>query len=849
MYMGIFAIMFLIIYLPILLSGKMYIYMDIGADTYCSYWPSLAYAKRLLEDFKLWDMSLGLGTSTIIYLSYFLIDPFNWVVFIFDYAHLDVGIFISLFLKNICVAFFAYRYTGMKKVTGYVQIISSLMIIFSGWFVGWGQHYNFATVYVLFIIILYFFEKWIQHRSYIGLVLSVMILALVSPYYSYMVLLFMVFYYLFLLFYNQKVNKLNAKTLMKHSLQTALIFLTGLSCSAVLFLPYMGDTFASPRVNGKILPSFSLGTVQEYATIFLRTLSNSLVGINTNYCGFSNFYESPFMFIGILGIFLLTTYVIGGTNRKKYLPITILIFAMFSLVNFFGPIFNAFSTKTYRWTFLVIPILATGCGKALQAFNEIKKKQIFFIEGMILLVLLNIYIVWYNKKYGLNQVVIESYILVCLLLVSYMLLLAFFSKFKFFKKILLLMIIVDLAGNAYITVNIRSLLSRSELSSIGYFDGTSDAVEYLRTRDNSFYRISKNYNLVDLNDNMFQGNNGEKIYSSILSAETWSMQELFDLRVPNSNYLYGFDDKQILRNITTGKYRFTKVAASYYGYQFVDKVDEIYIYQNYNCANWGTIYNSYCAKSDVIDMNQMELQNILLHSCIIDDSDLDATLEDSITYKNDYEMPDMSLVNKLSNVNSQECMIELNQDNVNPFVLIIEGLDLKGEIEIFQDDVNGAVDKITCDISDDIKTYYIDNMFIDRINIHGYEGSIISYKLYEIDGDKLTSQMIELNRNHFEITNFSDTNIQGEVDCETPGLLFIPISYNSNWNASINGEPVKIYRANAGFMAIVVPEGRFKIEINYNPKLFVLGGIISGISIIAFILVVLYKNVQKGKNK
>ena len=52
-YIGIVTLMFLVVYVPIILMKKAYIYIDIGADTYCSYWPNIAYIKGLLhEEFR-----------------------------------------------------------------------------------------------------------------------------------------------------------------------------------------------------------------------------------------------------------------------------------------------------------------------------------------------------------------------------------------------------------------------------------------------------------------------------------------------------------------------------------------------------------------------------------------------------------------------------------------------------------------------------------------------------------------------------------------------------------------------------------------------------------------------------
>lgn len=110
-------------------------------------------------------MNLGLGASTITYISSILCDPFDWPAFLFPSEKIYMGIYIGLVLKNVCVACYAYKYIGKKQIEGYPRIISSIMIVFSGWFVGWGQHYTFATIYVYFIMMLYYLEIWMQEKN------------------------------------------------------------------------------------------------------------------------------------------------------------------------------------------------------------------------------------------------------------------------------------------------------------------------------------------------------------------------------------------------------------------------------------------------------------------------------------------------------------------------------------------------------------------------------------------------------------------------------------------------------------------------------------------------------------
>ena len=98
--------------------------------------------------------------------------------------------------------------------------------------------------------------------------------------------------------------------------RTAGVVLLGIGCSAFVFLPYIGDLLSSPRVSGNIYPSFKLADIKEYVTLFMRMFSNSIMGINGEYLGYGNFYESPFMYVGIISIFGIVFFIIEKKMDK-----------------------------------------------------------------------------------------------------------------------------------------------------------------------------------------------------------------------------------------------------------------------------------------------------------------------------------------------------------------------------------------------------------------------------------------------------------------------------------------------------------------------------------------------------
>ena len=832
-YMSIVVILFLIIYVPLILTGKTYIYIDIGADTYCSYWPNMSYVKQLLGDFKLWDMNLGLGFSTVTYICAVLLDPFNWPALLFSPEKMYVGIYIGLGLKYAFLSFFAYKYMEKRGLHGYSKVIASIMVVFSGWFVGWGQHYAFATVYVYFIMLLYFFELWMQEEKFVGLILSTALLATISPYFCYMILLFAVFYYFFSLYYRKK--DIIFTNYFSHMFRTGGIFLLGIGCAGLAFIPYVGELLLCSRVTGDLYPSFKLGNLNEYISLFMRVFSNSVLGINGEYLGYANFYESPFMYIGIISIFGILFFIVEKSNLKRYWLAILVTVASFVFVNFFSIIFNGFSTKTYRWTFVYIPIMALVCGKALQEIDFTKGRRIAFILGFGLDIFIILFGIMNRAK--LDKTILISYIFVLTFLNISMLIVIFINNKDLLIKCWMIVLAIEMCLNAEITVHERGIITVDDIENMAYFDASNQAIEFLEENDSSFYRISKKYANIDLNDSMFQNYRGEKLYSSFFTNEIWNMVDLFNLRIKKSNYLYGFDDKQILRNISSGKYRLNKVLTNYYGYDYIKTIDDVNIYENKQVSNFGVIYEHFLFKSEVDTISDFDLQEILLENCIIDDEDQDEELE---TVSRGEIRTDVKKKLLAEERDIEDRIVSINSSK-NPLLVEIMGQNSVGSINIFTSDVDTVTDSYEYQVSDLKTQIYVDNLNVTKIQILNCSGQCSAIKVYELDGDGIAEEMSILNQNYLHDLKFSDTEIEGMATVPKESLLFIPIPYDKRWSVYINEKEVKVYRADAGFMAVVLPSGESKVTITYQSPYISVGVFISLISIAIMCILVFYK--------
>ena len=97
-----------------------------------------------------------------------------------------------------------------------------------------------------------------------------------------------------------------------------------------------------------------------------------------------------------------------------------------------------------------------------------------------------------------------------------------------------------------------------------------------------------------------------------------------------------------------------------------------------------------------------------------------------------------------------------------------------------------------------------------------------------------------------ELTKFSDTKVEGTIDCNRDGLLYTSIPYDGNWILTVDGkrtEPVLIGNCMQG---VYLSEGTHTIRFTYHNSAFTAGLIFSGLCILLFVTLIL---VSKGPGK
>jgi hypothetical protein len=100
---------------------------------------------------------------------------------------------------------------------------------------------------------------------------------------------------------------------------------------------------------------------------------------------------------------------------------------------------------------------------------------------------------------------------------------------------------------------------------------------------------------------------------------------------------------------------------------------------------------------------------------------------------------------------------------------------------------------------------------------------------------------------HIGRLQVSNQRISFELETPSPCVATVAQTFYACWKAYIDGQPAKLLRANYAFQALVVPEGKHRIELRYRDVAFEVGAVMSLIGL--SICLVVYLRSKSGTLK
>jgi uncharacterized membrane protein YfhO len=617
----------LIFSLYYIIKGKAFSFIDIGSDTFFSFYPLQLAVGRQLHGFHdlTWSFDLGLGG----YLGT-LFDPFWFLTAIFPDSW-QLALRLPLFIVKVILAgSFFYGYLRLVGFRSIYATIGALAFSFSSYGtidVQWDL--IIGVEFVQFAAYLYLLEQFLRRQAVWAGVCAGIVLGLGHPMELYSFALFTVVY---TLARRAIIGDGNFASYVSSLTRFVLWFMAGLLIAAPILLPAVHYFLESPRVAGdySILRHVLSQALQvndrgvlgsEVAGLF----GKDMLGTGSAYKGWMNYFEGPGFYVGVL-MLVCIPQLLGpqATRRERLLcvggAIAIAAYFFFPALRFsvyaFGHPGFRFSTLWVSTLLLILGLC--GLRRAIET-PPWRIGILIAVGGIAALVLACACLMPQITNFQQVARVLGFSAVYAAFLFTVVPL----SWRTHMLRPLLFLFACELLLFATPAIVDRDAVSADGSSTWGrYDDGSEQALALIRKLEpsSSFYRIEKTYNSVYLADALVQDYPGIKSYYHHSTSVTHFIDRLAVPRpIQHSNWIGAPNCCHGVLDLVGVKYELTKKRSldGVGGMTFIATAGGVDIYRNESARSFGYFYEDVASESQADALPPAQRAEFLLQHVVV----------------------------------------------------------------------------------------------------------------------------------------------------------------------------------------------------------------------------------------
>ena len=120
--------------------------------------------------------------------------------------------------------------------------------------------------------------------------------------------------------------------------------------------------------------------------------------------------------------------------------------------------------------------------------------------------------------------------------------------------------------------------------------------------------------------------------------------------------------------------------------------------------------------------------------------------------------------------------------------------------------------------------------------------------VYQINSDVFERGYRKLLKGALNVTKYDDTIIKGNIIAEDDCLMYTSIPYDGGWKAYVDGKETEVQSIKNAFVCVPMSAGEHTVELRYCPPGFVVGAVISILSVATLVLLWIFvPKVKKEK--
>lgn len=821
-------------------------------DLYHQYGPLFAELYDRIVEHKslLYSWTTGGGSSFLgNYLNY-LSSPLSFLIFLFDKEDISFAITFLVAVKCILSATtFAYY---LKKSFGrdnYYVSVFGVLYAFCAYFLAYYWNIMWLDGMIMLPLIVLGIERIFKNGDIKLYTVSMIILFFANYYMGFMSCIFAVIYFIayYIISYKNdgKLNptakfkkKYSTKALMNNTfinrgVKFAFASILSAMICAITLIPVFMILKNSSATSGTFPESFtSYFDLLDFITSHFAILETTIRSSGDNVL--------PNVYTGILTLILLPLFLANDKIklREKATYVLLIMFFVFSFnnncANYIWHAFHFPNDLPFRFSYMYSFIIAVMGYKTLINFKGIKAKDIVY-SGLGIIVIAIVTQKFLTNKMT-NNTIYATIILVALWC-GYLLI----AKNKNIQRRLTsFVLIVFLIGETTISAISGIPLNQENGSYKENYATYTDAINYIGSKDKSFYRTELCY-LNTRMDPAYYGYNGISVFSSMAYESYAELQHslgMFGNRINSYTYNPQTPVYNIMFNI---KYLIQtdvslKPSDNLYTKKYTTSDKQARVYENkYNLPI------AYCVNSNIEDWvtdegNPFEIQSDFIklasgYSNIFKSvkyisTDFDGLSGDDVTDNGTYWLNKSDA----SSTYGTET-ITLSPTIDGNLYLYVKSSDLKS-LTVNSDKVSDITQN--CD-----EEYILDLGFHNKgdevkVSLDGgtMESDSTSFDIYcySCDDAVLDYAYNSLSKNALNVTSYNDTSIKGTITAKENCYLYSSIPYDDGWSVYVDGEKAETFEVGSTLLAIELTPGNHQIEYKYTPSGFVYGIIITAVT-------------------
>ncbi len=825
-------------------------YAMIYSDMFHQYFPFFkAFRSALLSgDSLLYSWDIGMGIDYLGLFSYYLASPLNLLSILVPEQWL-LGYFsllmpIKLGLASLFFGIFLKKIFGKQDLS---TVLFGSFYALCAWALGYQWNVMWLDTFAVLPLVIVGMVSLLKENRFVLYTLTLFF----SIYANYYIGLFTCIFVLLVFICYQICRWQNWSTFIKDLFRIALFSLLAIGMTAILSLPTLSALQTTQSSINKFPEGFRLNMTAEDNWLGLIKTMAKVAG-NSN-GGITPTYKEglPNLYCGVLTTILATLYLFCKQVRKrdKFCAVGLLLLFnvsfivsqldyiwhgfhfpnmipyRFSFLYSFVLLYMAYSAWIYRksfhlWQVVLSAMLAIGI---LFCYEDLTDWVFWAYNGVLLLLYLTALVYYYSFRPVAENEDIHAYKQ------------AHSARRSLCSMALIAIMAIELVlnlinfGATFPVVNVTNYPKGKH--------SAEDTIAYMNSLEANtpFYRAEVTH-AQTLNDGALNGYHGISAFTSSANVKVTEFMKALGYGAKNSYNRYCFEESSPVANLFLGlKYmieRDGKVENNPY-FDDIYTSGDVHLLENNAYLPLGFLANSQLLNVDFsVEGNPFSFQNELMQQATgiteavwslmpgtmltIQANGPQITPQPTTgycAYTTDEQTDGTIIYSYTANQTGLMC-VNLELSKRNSFSFRLNGSDLYSETYTIPQMLSVCEVKPGDMVEIELKCKENEKGTIKIIS------AILNEPVFRKGYDILSASVLEL-------TDFSNTQVKGTIDCQRDGVLYTSIPQNGNWYAEIDGNPAEIVTIGNAMVGLLLPRGQHTIRFIYKNDAFDLGWKIS----------------------